>query len=130
MSWGWPVFALALLGIGLLWGELESPSEASNTPSVGYRIAGGRGIIVTVAIDIAHQTDEEVYRLAASEACESKKMCQVSFWVGDAPRTYPITEQDAERQIAQWNENRNTGLRRWMVKCSTTSLFSTERECM
>jgi len=33
-------------------------------------------------------------------------------------------------EVAHWQQNLNTGLRRWLVNCGTSNLFSNGRECM
>ena len=96
----------------------------------GYKITGRSGAMVFVAIDNAQKDNEDVYRFAVGEACAGKAICQVQFWVAKAPNRLPLTDAQVDSKLVQWQQNFNTGLRRWLVKCSSTNLFSNERECM
>jgi hypothetical protein len=96
----------------------------------GYKIAGQSGIMFFVAVDTAQKDNEDVYRLAVGEACAGKSICQVQFWVGSAPSTFPLTDAQVGSKLVQWQLNLNTGLRRWLVKCKSSNLFAKERECM
>ena len=98
--------------------------------SNGYKITGHSGIMHFVSIDVAQKDNEDIYRLAVVDACSSKSICQVQFWVGSAPSRFPLTDAQIESKLVQWQQNLNTGLRRWLVKCSSSNLFSKERECM
>jgi hypothetical protein len=103
----------------------------TSVASDGYRVAGKVGSMRFVSIEPSHQSNEDVYRLAVATACAGKAICQVQFWVGDAPSTLPMTDAQVEAKLVHWQQNLNTGLRRWLVKCSTgTQLFGEERECM
>ncbi len=101
-----------------------------STASSSYVITGQSGIMFFVAVDAAQNDNEDVYRLAVGEACAGKAVCQVHFWVGNAPRKFPLTDTQASSKLVHWQQNLNTGLRRWLVKCSSSNLFSKERECM
>ncbi|MGD9842034.1 MAG: hypothetical protein AB7Q04_11780 [Steroidobacteraceae bacterium] len=83
-----------------------------------------------VAIDSAQQKNEDVSRFAVGETCAGKAICQVQYWVGSAPSSFPLNDSQVDLKLAHWQQNLNTGLRRWLVKCSASSLFSSERECM
>jgi len=96
----------------------------------GYSIVGRSGIMHFASISPEQKGNEDVYRFAVAEACRGKDICQVQFWVGKAPTAFPLTDQQVESKLVHWQQNLNTGLRRWMVKCSATKLFSSERECM
>lgn len=96
----------------------------------GYKITGQSGIIFFVAVDATQKDNEDVYRLAVGEACAGKAICQVQFWAGSAPSKFPLTDAQVGSKLVQWQLNLNTGLRRWLVKCSSSSLFDNERECM
>lgn len=96
----------------------------------GYKITGQSGIMFFVAVDTAQKDNEDVYRDAVGDACSGKEICQVQFWVGSAPRKFPLTDAQVESKLAQWQLNLNTGLRRWLVNCSSSNLFVKERECM
>ena len=100
------------------------------TASDGYRITGKSGAMHFVAVDVAQKDNEDIYRLAVGNACAGKAICQVHFWVGSAPSKFPLTDAQVDSKLVQWQQNLNTGLRRWSVKCSSTNLFSKERECM
>lgn len=98
--------------------------------SDGYKITGKSGIMYFVSVDAAQKDNEDVYRLAVVNACAGKPICQVQFWVGSAPSKFPLTEAQGDSKLVQWQQNLNTGLRRWLVKCSSSNLFLKERECM
>jgi hypothetical protein len=95
-----------------------------------YRIMGNSGIMFFVAVSLAQKNNEDVYRLAVGEACAGKAICQAQFWTGDAPSKFPISDAQVESKLVHWQQNLNTGLRRWLVNCESSSLFSNERECM
>lgn len=97
----------------------------------GYRVTGQAGIMHFVSVDPSRQSDEDLYRLAVASACSGKAICQVQFWVGDAPTSLPMTDAQVDAKLVHWQQNLNTGLRRWLVSCKTGSkLFEQERECM
>jgi hypothetical protein len=96
----------------------------------GYKITGRSGIMFFVAVSTAQKNNEDIYRLAVGEACAGKPICQVQFWVGSAPRKFPLTDTQVKSKLVQWQQNLNTGLRRWLVNCNSSKLFAKERECM
>lgn len=96
----------------------------------GYKITGKSGLMYFVAIDAAAQNNEDIYRYAVGDACAGKAICQVQYWVGGAPSSFPLTDNQVNSKLVHWQQNLNTGLRRWLVKCSASNLFSKERECM
>ncbi|MGH1447902.1 MAG: hypothetical protein ACRBBM_00555 [Pseudomonadaceae bacterium] len=98
--------------------------------SSGYRITGRAGVLSFVAIDSAGINNEDVYRYAVAEACAGKPICQVHYWENNAPTKLPFTTEQVESKLVVWQLNLNTGLRRWLVKCSQSDLFRNERECM
>ena len=100
------------------------------TASGGYKIVGKSGIMFFVAIEASQENNEDVYRFAVGEACAGKAICQIQYWVGNAPRKFPLTDAQVDSKLVQWQQNLNTGLRRWLVKCSASNLFAKERECM
>jgi hypothetical protein len=85
---------------------------------------------VFVAIDAAQKDNEDVYRLAVGDACAGKKICQVLYWGGTAPKGFPLPDAQFESTLVQWQQNLNTGLRRWMVNCKKSKLFQDDRECL
>jgi hypothetical protein len=95
-----------------------------------YKITGHSGLMYFVAVNKVQQDNEDVYRLAVGEACAGKTICQVQFWVGSAPNSFTLTDDQVDSKLVQWQQNFNTGLRRWLVKCSSSNLFSKDRECM
>lgn len=95
-----------------------------------YKITGNQGIMYFVAIDAAQKDNEDVYRFAVGEACAGKAICQVQYWIGSAPSGFPLSDAQIESKLVQWQQNLNTGLRRWLVKCDSSGLFASERECM
>lgn len=95
-----------------------------------YKITGQSGAMFFVVVDSTQKDNEDVYRLAVGEACAGKSICQVQFWVGSAPSRFPLTDAQVNSKLVQWQLNLNTGLRRWLVKCSSSKLFPNERECM
>jgi len=83
-----------------------------------------------VAIEPAQKNNEDIYRFAVGEACAGKAICQVQYWVGNAPSGFPLTDAQVSSKLVQWQQNLNTGLRRWLVNCKKINLFAKERECM
>jgi hypothetical protein len=96
----------------------------------GYKITGQSGIMFFVSIEAAQENNEDVYRFAVGEACAGKAICQVQYWVGNAPSKFPLTDAQVASKLVHWQQNLNTGLRRWLVKCSSSNLFAKESECM
>jgi hypothetical protein len=96
----------------------------------GFQITGRSGVMHFVAIDVDQKDNEDIYRFAVAEACAGRSICQVQFWVGSAPAGFPLSEDQIESKLVQWQLNLNTGLRRWLVKCGETDLFVIDRECM
>jgi len=96
----------------------------------GYKITGKSGIMFFVAINSAKNNNEDVYRFAVGDACAGKSVCQVQYWVGNAPRKFPLTDAQVNSKLVHWQQNLNTGLRRWLVNCKSSKLFASERECM
>lgn len=96
----------------------------------GYEITGYSGVMYFVAIDAAQKDNENVYRLAVAEACAGNPICQVQFWIGGAPAGFPLNDAQVDSKVVQWQQNLNTGLRRWLVQCGSSELFIKERECM
>lgn len=96
----------------------------------GYKIAGRSGLMTFVSVDPAHAGNEDIYRYAVGESCGGKAVCQVMFWVGKAPKALPMTDAQVDAKLVHWQQNLNTGLRRWLVKCDASDLFRFERECM
>ena len=96
----------------------------------GYKIIGQSGNMFFVAVDTDQKDNEDVYRFAVGEACAGKAICQVQFWVGSASSGFPLTDAQVDSNLVQWQQNLNTGLRRWLVKCGSSNLFAKERECM
>lgn len=103
----------------------------ASSASDGYRVTGQAGIMHFIAVEPAQKDNEDLYRLAVGKACSGKAICQVQFWTGDAPRSLPMSDAQVEAKLVHWQQNLNSGLRRWLVKCNTgTKLFAQERECM
>jgi len=93
----------------------------------GYQITGRSGLAYFVAIDSAQQNNEDVYRYAVGEACAGKAICQVQYWIGSAPNSFPLNDSQVDSKLVHWQQNLNTGLRRWLVKCSASNLFRSEK---
>ena len=100
------------------------------TAGNGYKITGQSGIMFFVSIQPAQKNNEDIFRLAVSRACAGKKICQVQFWAGNAPSRFPLTDVQVNSKIVHWQQNLNTGLRRWLVKCNSSNLFAKKRDCM
>ena len=96
----------------------------------GYKITGKSVAMYFATIDVAQQNNEDVYRFAVGEACVGKAICQVQYWIGSAPSAFPLTDNQLDSKVVHWQQNLNTGLRRWLVRCSVSNLFLKERECM
>ena len=116
-----------LTGLILIASALLSFSVSA---SDGYKITGQAGMMFFVSIESDQKDNEDVYRFAVADACAGKRICQVQYWVGSAPNKFPLTDVEVNSKLVQWQLNLNTGLRRWLVKCSASNLFPKERECM
>ena len=116
--------ALSLLAFASL--AVSSSASAGN----GYTLTGQSGAMHLVSVDPAEKANEDVYRMAVADNCAGKAVCQVLFWVGPAPKALPMTDAQVDAKLVHWQQNLNTGLRRWMVKCDSTALFSDDRSCM
>ncbi len=116
------------IAVALLLAAFSHPLVA--TAGSGYRITGQSGNMFFVEIKRTQKDNEDVYRLAVAEACAGKAICQVQFWVGKAPKRFPLTDAQADSELVQWQQNLNTGLQRWLVKCGSSKLFAGERDCM
>jgi hypothetical protein len=119
---------MKFIATALLFTIICSPISAA--AGSGYKITGQSGIMFFVAVDTAQKDNEDAYRLAAGEACAGKSICQVQFWIGNAPSGFPLTDAQVDSKLVQWQLNLNTGVRRWLVKCKSSKLFVKERECM
>lgn len=95
-----------------------------------YSVSGKAGLMTLVSVSPEQAENEDVYRLAVADACAGKPVCQVHYWVGQAPSGLPLTDEQVETKRAVWQLNMNTGLRRWLVKCEESNLFADNRECM
>ena len=96
----------------------------------GYTLTGKSGAMHLVSVVPAEKANEDVYRMAVADNCAGKAVCQVLFWVGAAPKALPMTDAQVDAKLVHWQQNLNTGLRRWMVKCDSTTLFSDDRSCV
>lgn len=115
--------ALAVLALSVI--------PALSVAGSGYRVTGSSGVMHFVSIDAAQKDNEDTYRFAVAEVCAGKAICHVHFWVGAAPKSLPMSDAQVNSKLVNWQQNLNTGLRRWLVKCSTgTKLFAQDRECM
>lgn len=95
-----------------------------------YQVTGKSGVMNFVSINPEQVNNEDIYRLAVAEVCAGKRICQVLYWVGDAPSSTPLNDTQANSKIVHWQQNLNTGLRRWLVKCDSSDLFANQRECI
>jgi len=68
----------------------------------GYKITGKSGVMYFVSIDAAQKNNEDVYRFAVGEACYGKAICQVQYWVGSAPSSFPLTDSQVDSKVVQW----------------------------
>ena len=105
-------------------------SLASANAASGYEIKGNAGVMHFVAVDASEANNEDVYRLAVAEVCSGRAICQVLFWTEDAPNSFPLSDKDADSKRVHWQQNLNTGLRRWLVDCDSGNLFLNERSCL
>lgn len=96
----------------------------------GYQISGKSGVMHFVSISDSAKDNEDVYRFAVAEICAGKAICQVQFWVGVAPSKFPLTDDQVNSKLVHWQQNLNTGLRRWLVNCNATAIFMSDRSCM
>lgn len=85
--------------------------------------------MVFVSVDKSQKDNEDVYRIAVAESCAGRAICNVHFWVGQAASRLPMTDAQVNSKVVTWQQNLNTGLRRWVVNCKTTDVFKGDREC-
>lgn len=97
--------------------KAEQPARSGGG---GFRINGSQGIFFFVVIDKQQAKNQNTYRLAVSEVCGNKPICQVLFWVEGtlAPKALPMSDAQVSTKAAHWEYNANTGLRsfRWSCK--------------
>ncbi|KAF1711082.1 hypothetical protein CSC70_03915 [Pseudoxanthomonas kalamensis DSM 18571] len=108
---------------------LLSLVAASALAADGYKVAGRQGAMVFVSVDKSQKDNEDVYRIAVAESCAGRAICNVHFWVGQAASRLPMTDAQVNSKVVTWQQNLNTGLRRWVVNCKTTDVFKGDREC-
>ena len=112
--------------LALIIASLPLAASASD----GYKITGRSGLMVFVAVDATQVANEDVYRMAVAEACVGKSICQVNYWATTAPTGLPLNNSQMDSKLVNWQQNQNTGLRRWLVNCKLSNLFPNNRECM
>jgi hypothetical protein len=85
----------------------------------GWHLNGTQGVMNFVAIDKGRERDRDVYRFAIAELCGVKPVCQVLFWPADtgAPKSLPMSDAQVASQVAHWQFNSHTGLRRLLWSC-------------
>lgn len=115
-----------LLLLALLSAYLPTVALAGD----GWQLLGSQGIMYLVAVDKSEATNQDVYRFAVAHLCAGKSICQVLFWIAgtDAPRSLPMTDAQVASQVAHWQYNGDTGLRRFLWSC-TIFPDTTKDEC-
>jgi hypothetical protein len=98
------VLAVAL-AFFLIPGVAHSQSD-SGVKQVG--VSGGVHFVV-VAAHVARSGDE--LRRIAHALCASERICAVRFWTNEAQaaRQLPMTDAQAQFEVASFSVNRNTG---------------------
>jgi len=84
-----------------------------------WKLIHSQGVMNFVHIDASSWKDQDQYRLAIGKICAGKQICQVLFWKDEklVPRKLPMTDQQVNAQVAHWQYNGNTGLRRLLWSC-------------
>jgi hypothetical protein len=79
-----------------------------------FEIVTRRGSMAFVWIDPASATDRDVYRRAIAEADKGGYFFKAMFWQDRAmmPARLPMSDEQADAQVAAYDRNRNTGLNR------------------
>jgi hypothetical protein len=85
----------------------------------GWKLVGQHGAVNFVVIDSSRIDERAVYQAASADLCRDRPICQVIFWGAgsDAPKSLPMTDQQADAQLAVWNINSNTGLKQMLWSC-------------
>lgn len=87
--------------------------------SGGWKLNGSQGLVRIVVIDKGQEKNQAIYRAAIEDICKSMPICQVLFWVEGtgAPKSLPMSDAQTGTQMANWNQNSNTGLRELLLSC-------------
>jgi peptidoglycan hydrolase-like protein with peptidoglycan-binding domain len=101
-----------------LLSRLRSDRLVGST-SGGWKLNGSQGLVRIVVIDKGQAKNQGVYRAAIEDICKSMPICQVLFWVEGtgAPKSLPMSDAQTGTQMANWNQNSNTGLRELLFSC-------------
>lgn len=86
----------------------------------GWRLTGSTGIMNFVVLTAPAEKDADVFHFAVASICGTKTKCQVLFWPpgAKAPTDLPMSDKQTATQIAHWQFNAATGLRRFLWSCT------------
>lgn len=94
-----------------------APTVAMLPSGDGWRVTVQQGMLSIVSLSPAAAALPSTYPDVAARLCAGKERCQVAFWAGGAPTALPMTDAQAEREIARWKLNSATGLGEWTGDC-------------
>ncbi len=95
----------------------ESSADVSSADLPPFRIIARQGIDNMIVIDPKYSTDKQVLLAVSQQICNGQDICAVLFWDDEskAATSMPMTDQQVNDQIAQYNINKNTGLDRLLL---------------
>ena len=94
------------------------PQPTSNTPK--YNLLGTQGKSHYVVIDKELDLDRKALSSIADEVCKDQTICIVYFWDDNskAASSLPMTDEQLNAKVAQYNLNNITGFNRLLICAS------------
>ncbi len=91
-----------------------APSSSELPP---FMIVATQGIDNMIVIDPKYKSDKQVLLAISKQICGGQDICVVLLWDDEskAATSMPMTDQQVNDQIAQYNINKNTGLDRLLL---------------
>lgn len=112
------LLVLGLLVVGTIINRAQRGSEDAERAAHAWRETGASGLYHFAEMEAASQRDQSAYQRAATAICGEAPICSVGFWPSSqAPSAFPLTDQQASIQLAQWEQNSKTGHRAWNWSC-------------
>jgi hypothetical protein len=83
-----------------------------------WSVAGKRGIMTFVVINIEREKDETVYQEAINSICLDGEFCKILFWSNsaDVPTSWPMNEGERLSKVADYFYNGNSGESKFYFK--------------
>lgn len=83
------------------------------------------GVVEAMAVNRKLVSSREHFLNTGRDNCQNKSIWIVHFWylVNEMPHSFPMSNKEAEDEVAVYNKNENTGLDRILLSCTA---FPTE----